>query len=107
MPIATYLDMKKDLKPLYAPPTYPVPVEVPQLRYLMIDGVIPEGGTGPGADPGFQEAVRPVRRDLHPEVRIEGLRQGLRRDASRGAVLRRRDRKMRRLWEPARCDGDC
>lgn len=27
MPIATKLDMKKDLKPLYAPPTYPVLVE--------------------------------------------------------------------------------
>jgi hypothetical protein len=59
MPIATDLDMKKDLTPLYAPPTYPVLVEVPQLRYLMIDDVVPEEGTGPGADPGFQEAVAP------------------------------------------------
>jgi hypothetical protein len=92
MSIATRLDMKRDLKPLYAPPTYPVLVEVPPLTYLMIDGVIPEGSTRardrsrpPGGD------RRTLRRDLHPEVRIEGLRQGLRRDAPRGAVLGRRD----------------
>ncbi len=57
MSTATKLDMKRDLGPLYAPPTHPVLVEVPPLRYLMIDGVIPEGSTGPGTDPGFQEAI--------------------------------------------------
>ena len=57
MPIATRLDMKKDLKPLYDPPTHPVLVEVPTFRYLMIDGVIPEGSAGPGADPGFRDAI--------------------------------------------------
>ena len=36
MPIATNLDLKKDLKPLHAPPTYPVLVEVPQLRYVVM-----------------------------------------------------------------------
>ena len=57
MPTETKLDMKRDLKPLYAPPTHPVIVEVPELRYLMIDGVIPEGGIAPGTDPAFAEAI--------------------------------------------------
>jgi hypothetical protein len=57
MPTTTKLDMKRDLTPLYAPSTDPVLVEVPPLRYLTIDGVIPEGDTGPGTDPGFQEAI--------------------------------------------------
>ena len=51
------LDMKLELKPLYAPPPHPVLVEVPTLRYLMIDGAIPGGSPGPGADPGFREAI--------------------------------------------------
>src|SRR5678815_6027710 len=57
MPTRTKLDMKRDLTPLYAPSTDPVLVEVPPLRYLTIDGVIPEGNTGPGTDPDFQEAI--------------------------------------------------
>jgi hypothetical protein len=57
MPTTTKLDMKRDLTPLYAPSTDPVLVEVPPLRYLMIDGVIPEGSAGLGTDPGFQEAI--------------------------------------------------
>jgi len=57
MPTTTKLDMKRDLTPLYAPSTDPVLVEVPPLRYLMIDGVIPEGSSGPGTDLGFQEAI--------------------------------------------------
>jgi hypothetical protein len=57
MPTTTKLDMKRDLTPLYAPSTDPVIVEVPPLRYLTIDGVIPEGSTEPGTDPGFQEAI--------------------------------------------------
>jgi hypothetical protein len=57
MPTATKLDMKTDLKPLYAPPTHPVLVEVPELRYLMVDGVTPQGSAGPGADPAFREAI--------------------------------------------------
>lgn len=54
---ATKLDMKRELRSLYAPPTHPVLVEVPPLSYLMTDGVIPEGGAGPGADPGFRRAI--------------------------------------------------
>jgi hypothetical protein len=57
MPTATKLDMKRDLKPLYAPPIYPVLVQVPELTYLMVDGVIPERAAGPGADPQFREAI--------------------------------------------------
>lgn len=57
MPTATKLDMKRDLKFLYAPPTHPVIVDVPALRYLMIDGVIPEGSIAPGTDPAFAEAI--------------------------------------------------
>jgi hypothetical protein len=53
----TKLDMKRELKGLYAPPPHPVLVEVPPLSYLMIDGVLPEGSAGPGEDPGFRRAV--------------------------------------------------
>src|SRR5512132_3525984 len=53
----TKLDQKRDLRRLYAPPTHPVIVEVPALRYLMIDGVIGEAGVAPGVDPGFREAI--------------------------------------------------
>ena len=55
----------------------------------MIDGVIPEEGTGPGADPGFQEAVGA----LYGVAYTPKFEQGLRRDAPRGGVLRRRDRR--------------
>jgi hypothetical protein len=44
MPIATNLDIKKDLKPLYTPPSYPVLVEVPQLRNV---GCPSRGCSGP------------------------------------------------------------
>jgi hypothetical protein len=44
MPIATKLDMNKDLKPLYTPPHLPVLVEVPQLRYV---GCPSRGCSGP------------------------------------------------------------
>ena len=57
MPALTKLDMKRELKPLYSPPTHPVLVEVPSLSFLMIDGVIPKGSAGPGADPGFRRAI--------------------------------------------------
>ena len=57
MPTSTKLDMKRELQPLYAPPTHPILVEVPSLRYLMIDGVIPADAAGPGADPAFREAI--------------------------------------------------
>ncbi|HEY7401625.1 MAG TPA: GyrI-like domain-containing protein [Actinomycetota bacterium] len=51
------LDMKKELRFLYAPPTHPVFVEVPALRYLAVDGAIPEGTAGPAADPEFGRAI--------------------------------------------------
>lgn len=54
---ATKLDMKRELKALYAPPLHPVLVEVPPLSYLMIDGVIPEDGGAFGEDPGFRRAI--------------------------------------------------
>jgi hypothetical protein len=57
MPTATKLDMKRELKDLYAPPTHPVLVEVPPLSYLMIDGVIPRGSAGPAEDAGFRRGV--------------------------------------------------
>ena len=60
MPTATKpdrLDMKKRLKPLYAPPTHPVLVEVPPLRYLMIGGALSEASAGFGVDPGFRDAI--------------------------------------------------
>jgi hypothetical protein len=51
------LDMKKELKELYSAPTHPVLVEVPPLRYAMIDGRVPEGAKEPGDDPGFGTAI--------------------------------------------------
>ena len=57
MPTATKLDMKSDLKPLYDPPTHPVLVEVPELRYLMLDGMASASAAGPGADPAFRDAI--------------------------------------------------
>ena len=57
METTTKLDMKKELKHLYEPPTHPVLVQVPRLRYLMVDGVIPEGDAGPADDPSFRDAI--------------------------------------------------
>jgi hypothetical protein len=51
------LDMKRQLGDLYAPPTHPVLVEVPPLRYVMIDGRVPEGAKEPGDDPAFAVAI--------------------------------------------------
>jgi hypothetical protein len=57
VPDTTKLDMKKQLKELYAPPMHPVLVDVPPLRYLMVDGHVPEGAKGPGDDPAFAVAI--------------------------------------------------
>jgi hypothetical protein len=54
---ATKLDMKQELEGLYAPPRYPVLVEIPSLTYLMIDGVIRDGSAAPGEDPRFRRAI--------------------------------------------------
>lgn len=51
------LDMKRELRNLYEPPTHPVLVRVPRLRYLMIDGAIPEAGAAPSEDPAFRDAI--------------------------------------------------
>lgn len=52
------LDLKKELKYLYAPSAKKVEVvQVPRLQFAMIDGAI-EKGHGPGDSPGFQEAVQ-------------------------------------------------
>ncbi|MCL4529499.1 MAG: GyrI-like domain-containing protein [Chloroflexi bacterium] len=52
------LDLKKELKYLYAPPAKKVEiVKVPPLQFAMIDGAI-EKGHSPGDSPGFQEAVQ-------------------------------------------------
>lgn len=58
MPTATKIDMKKELHGLYAPPAHPLLVDVPPLQYLMIDGSLSEGSTGPGDDPAFREALQ-------------------------------------------------
>ena len=51
------LDLKKELKYLYAPSAKRVElVQVPKLQFVMIDGVI-EKGQGPSTSPGFQEAT--------------------------------------------------
>ncbi|HSL29442.1 MAG TPA: GyrI-like domain-containing protein [Anaerolineales bacterium] len=51
------LDLKKDLKYLYAPSAKKVEiVQVPRLQFAMIDGVI-EKGYEPGTSPSFQEAT--------------------------------------------------
>jgi hypothetical protein len=57
MATTTKLDMKRELRHLYEPPTHPILVQVPRLRYLMIDGGIPRGGPGPGEDPSFRDAI--------------------------------------------------
>ncbi len=52
------LDLKKELKYLYAPSAKKVEiVKVPPLQFAMIDGAI-EKGHSPGDSPGFQEAVQ-------------------------------------------------
>ncbi|MBI3737933.1 MAG: hypothetical protein HY258_02685, partial [Chloroflexi bacterium] len=52
------LDLKKELKYLYAPSAKKVEiVQVPRLQFAMIDGAI-EKGSEPGKSPGFQEATQ-------------------------------------------------
>jgi hypothetical protein len=52
------LDLKKDLKPFYAPPAKKVElVDVPRFNFLMIDGAI-EPGLTPGVSPLFQENMQ-------------------------------------------------
>lgn len=52
------LDLKKDLKYLYAPSAKKVEiVQVPRLQFAMIDGAI-EKGYEPGNSPSFQEATQ-------------------------------------------------
>ncbi len=51
------LDLKKDMKYLYAPSTKKVEVvQVPKLQFAMIDGEI-EKGEGPSTSPAFREAT--------------------------------------------------
>jgi hypothetical protein len=51
------LDLKKELKPYYAPSAKKVElIDVPCFQFIMIDGRI-EPGQGPGTSPGFQEAM--------------------------------------------------
>jgi hypothetical protein len=51
------LDLRKDLKYLYAPSAKKVSlVEVPHFQFAMLDGEI-EPGHGPGTSPTFQEAM--------------------------------------------------
>jgi len=52
------LDLRKELKYLYAPSARKVElVQVPHFNFLMIDGAI-EPGHGPGTSPFFQEAMQ-------------------------------------------------
>ncbi len=52
------LDLKKDLKYLYAPSAKKVEiVQVPRLQFVMIDGAI-EKGSEPGKSPAFAEATQ-------------------------------------------------
>jgi hypothetical protein len=52
------LELKKDLKYLYAPPAKEVEiVQVPRLQFAMIDGAI-EKGSEPGKSPSFAEATQ-------------------------------------------------
>ena len=52
------LDLKKELKYLYAPSAKKVEiVQVPRLQFAMIDGAI-EKGDAPGTSTGFQEATQ-------------------------------------------------
>lgn len=57
MPETAKLDLKKQLKHLYLPSAKaPVLVNVPEMQFLMVDGVI-EAGVLPGDSPGFAEAL--------------------------------------------------
>jgi hypothetical protein len=52
------LDLRKELKYLYAPSAKKVEVvQVPRFKFLTIDGAI-EPGQGPGTSPAFQEAMQ-------------------------------------------------
>ncbi len=52
------LDLKKELKYLYAPSAKKVEiVQVPRLQFAMIDGAI-EKGSEPGKSPSFAEATK-------------------------------------------------
>jgi hypothetical protein len=52
------LDLKRDLKYLYAPSAKKIEiVQVPRLQFAMIDGAI-EKGSEPGRSPAFAEAIR-------------------------------------------------
>ncbi len=54
------LDLKKDLKYLYAPSAKQIViVQVPRLQFAMIDGAI-EKGEGPSTSSGFQEATSAI-----------------------------------------------
>jgi len=57
MATATKIDMKRELRDLYAPPPHPVLVDVPPLRYLMVDGATAPGMAGMADDPGFRAAI--------------------------------------------------
>ena len=51
------LDLRKELKHLYAPSAKKVEmVDVPRFQFVMIDGLI-EPGLLPGSSPGFQDAM--------------------------------------------------
>ncbi len=53
----TTLDLRKQWKHLYAPSAKKVElVDVPELKFVMIDGRI-ERGEAPGTSPGFEEAM--------------------------------------------------
>ncbi len=83
------LDLKKDLKYLYAPSAKKIElVKVPRLQFAMIDGAI-EKGQAPGTSPGFQEVTEALygiaytlkftfkKRKVHavdyPVMALEGL----------------------------------
>jgi hypothetical protein len=83
------LDLKKELKPFYAPSAKKVElVDVPRFQFLMIDGAV-EPGQGPGTSPLFQENLgalygaaytlkfmfkkRPVDPVDYPVMALEGL----------------------------------
>jgi len=52
------LDMKKELKPFYAPTAKQIDLlEVPAFKFLSLDGAI-EPGKGPGTSPLFQENLQ-------------------------------------------------
>jgi hypothetical protein len=70
------LDLKKALKPLFSPPRTPVMVDVPELGYLMIDGVgaPEESATQPSTE--FQQsfgALFPVLYTIKFRLKRDGL----------------------------------